>query len=45
MNIDFQLVEGAKKGDSECFSQLYELVHDDLYFHTAGGRRFQRMDF
>ena len=31
MNIDSQLVEGAKKGDSECFSQLYELVQDDLY--------------
>ena len=31
MNIDAQLVEGAKKGDGECFSQLYELVQDDLY--------------
>lgn len=31
MNIDAQLVEGAKKGDSDCFSRLYELVQDDLY--------------
>ena len=30
MNIDAQLVEGAKKGDSDCFSRLYELVQDDL---------------
>ena len=31
MNIDAQLVEGAKKGDGESFSRLYELVQDDLY--------------
>lgn len=31
LNIDAQLVEEAKKGDSDCFSRLYELVQDDLY--------------
>lgn len=31
MNIDAQLVERAKQGDSESFSELYRLSQDDLY--------------